>query len=95
MKVPVIVTDDYIIYLEEDCGFTFIHCDVLSKWNKKIKTNLKKSFDNLTQNYNKELFALHNPNDKKHKKFLRMFNFLYLQQIKGSDDSYYDVYIWR
>lgn len=94
-KIPVVITQDFIIYLENDSGFTFIHCDVLSKWSKKIKKELLKSFKEVVSHHQQELFALHTPNDKKHEKFLNMFNFKYLQTFVGLDESTYDIYIWR
>jgi hypothetical protein len=95
MKIPVITTDDFIIYLEDNEGIVFIHCDVLRKWNKKVKQKLLKSFDVLTKEWNRELYALHTPNDSKHEKFLKMFKFKYLTSIKGKDQSDYDIYVWR
>jgi hypothetical protein len=95
MKTPVVSTKEYIIYLEEDQGFTFIHCDVLVSWSKKVKRHLKQSFDNLTKKVSKVLYALHEPNDKKHEKFLKMFGFTYLKHIIGLDGKGYDIYVWR
>jgi hypothetical protein len=95
MKVPVVQTEDFIIYLEQDLNKTFIHCDVVNSWSRKVKRNLLLWFDALTKEYGKELYALHTPNDKKHEKFLKMFNFKYFTNIKGLDGNSYDVYIWR
>lgn len=95
MKVPVLDTDDFVLYLEEVNGDTFIHCDVLEKWNKTTKKKLKLAFDLLTSEYGKELFALHTPADKKHEKFLKMFDFSYLMSTKGIDGNDYDIYTWR
>lgn len=95
MKLPVVQTANFIIYLEKDLGKTFIHCDILNNWSKKVKRELLLSFDKLTKKYNKELYALHVPTDKKHEKFLKMFNFKYFVNIKGLDGNSYDVYIWR
>lgn len=95
MKVPVISTNNFILYLEDNEGFVFIHCDVLTKWTKDVKKELQKAFQVLTAEWNKELFALHNPKDKKHKKFLNLFKFTFFKSIKGFDNNVYDVYIWR
>jgi hypothetical protein len=95
MKVAVLDTDDFVLYLEEVGENSFIHCDVLAKWNKTTKQRLKLAFGLLTQEYGKELYALHTPADKKHEKFLKMFDFSYLQSIKGNDGNDYDVYLWR
>ena len=47
MKQPVVSTNEFIIYLEEDNGFTFIHCDVLTKWTKQVKQHLMNKFTEL------------------------------------------------
>jgi hypothetical protein len=36
VKIPVIYNNDYIVFLENDCGFTFIHCDCV-RWTKEVK----------------------------------------------------------
>jgi predicted lactoylglutathione lyase len=95
MKVPVIDTNNFVIYLEEDLNNFFIHCDVKVKWNKKIKKELLTAFKELTKNWNKELYALHTPEDKKHKKFLQMFDFVYCASFIGTDGKEYEIYIWR
>ena len=95
MKVPVLQTPEFVLYLEEFDGLWFIHCDVLVKWTKSVKSNLAKWFDVLTKECGKELYALHSPNDKKHERFLKMFDFSYLNSFKGTDGNNYDVYIWR
>lgn len=94
-KIPVITTKDYIIYLEDNEGYFFIHCDVNSKWNKVVKKELLKDFKILTKEWNRELYALHTPNDKKHEKFLKMFGFIYFNTVEGLDENIYDVYVWR
>lgn len=95
MKYPVVETEDFTIYLEDVDGYIFIHCDVFSKWSKEVKKKLQWWFNRLTETHNKELFALHSPEDTKHEKFLKMFGFEYLRSIVGTDDNNYDIYIWR
>jgi len=95
MKVPIIQNNQFILYLEEVEGFLFIHCDILTKWSKEVKQNLKSWFHILTKEYGKELYALHVPEDKKHEKFLKMFDFSYLYSTTGIDKNKYDIYIWR
>jgi hypothetical protein len=92
MKVPVVTTKDFIIYLENYQDNIFIHCDVTSKWTKTVKKDLTKAFNKLNK---KELFALHEQSDKKHKKFLKLFNFNYLNTFKGKNGTQYDVFVWR
>jgi hypothetical protein len=95
MKVPVLDTDDFVLYLEDVNGNSFIHCDVLAKWNKTVKKRLQVAFNLLVKEYGKELYALHTPEDRKHEKFLKMFDFSYLQSLTGKDGKDYDIYIWR
>jgi hypothetical protein len=95
MKVPVLSVDEFVLYLEELPEGTFIHCDVTAKWSKQVKSKLKIAFELLTTEYGKELYALHTPTDKKHEKFLKMFDFSYLSSIVGTDGNEYDIYIWR
>lgn len=95
MKVPVVVTDDFILYLEDDNGFTFIHCDVLTKWTREVKNKLTKKFNKLVLDYGQPLYALHNKEDKKHEKFLKMFGFSYFTTITGLDNNSHDIYVWR
>lgn len=95
MKVPVIQNKQFVLYLEDYNGSLFIHCDILLKWSKEVKQNLKNWFTILTKECGKELYALHTPEDKKHEKFLRMFDFSYLHSIIGIDGNKYDIYIWR
>lgn len=95
MKVPVIQHSQFIIYLEEVDGSLFIHCDILAKWSKEVKRNLKTWFQGLTSVHDKELYAIHVPKDKKHEKFLKMFDFSYFKSFTGIDGNNYDIYIWR
>ena len=95
MKIPVIQNKQFVLYLEDLDGNLFIHCDILSKWSKEVKQNLKNWFTRLTKECGKELYALHTPEDKKHEKFLRIFDFSYLYSTIGTDGNKYDIYIWR
>lgn len=95
MKVTVVSTDEFVIYLEKDNGFVFIHCDVLVKWTKQVKKHLMEKFTELALNNGTSLYALHSPDDSKHEKFLKLYGFSYLQSIIGLDNNHYDIYVWR
>jgi hypothetical protein len=95
MKIPVITTPEYVLYLEEYQGNMFVHCDLLVKWTKEVKQRLQEAFNILSKEYGKELYALHTPEDKKHKKFLQMFGFVYCASFIGTDGKEYEIYIWR
>jgi len=95
MKQPVITTKDFILYLENDNGFNFIHCDILTKWSKQVKKQLTEQFNNLTSFLQQPLYALHTRTDKKHEKFLKLYGFTYYTSMLGQDKNEYDIYIWR
>ena len=74
MKTPVVYNQNYTIYLENFQGYTFIHCDCV-KWNKSVRSSLIKNVDTLVKLHGTAVFALHDPEDLKHLKFLTMLNF--------------------
>jgi hypothetical protein len=86
MKTPVIWSDNYIVYLEEHAGVSFIHCDCL-KWNKSIKHQLKADFEKLLQIHRKPIFAIHEIGDEKHLKFLSMMGFSFNSEVLGLDNK--------
>ena len=95
MKIPVLQNDKFVLYLEqmEDC--LVIHCDVLVKWTKNVKKELLDGFQKLTNMCKEPLYALHTPDDAKHKKFLEMYGFEYHSYICGKDGNKYEIYVWR
>lgn len=95
MKIPFIRKNEFIIYVEDYCDSLFIHCDVLVPWSKTIKQKLLSSFNKLTKIIQQPLYALHDKQDTKHYKFLKIFNFNYLTTIIGTNNKEYEVYIWR
>lgn len=75
-KVPVIRRPVYTLYLEQATAkHTFIHCDVHGRWTPRIKRDLAADWDTLKQLHGGPLYALHDPQDHKHSKFLTMFGF--------------------
>ena len=94
MKIEVIKTKNYIVYFEDDYGFTFIHCDCI-KWNKSVKRELKIDFDNLFNAYKKDIYAIHEIGDSKHEKFVRFFGFEYLKDFDGTDGKLRQIYVRR
>lgn len=95
MKIPFIRENEFIIYIEDYCSSLFIHCDVLVPWSKTVKQKLTNSFNKLTETIQQPIHAIHTKEDKKHYKFLKLFNFTYLFTAKGTDNKEYEVYIWR
>lgn len=94
MKIEMIKSEDYKVYFEYDHGFTFIHCECL-KWNKKVKKNLQNDFDALCKNHNQDIYAIHEIDDKKHKKFVSFFGFKYLKDFVGLDGKMRQIFVRR
>jgi hypothetical protein len=92
MKVPVIVTDDYIIYLEHFDSIFWLHTDVF-KWSNNIKRKFVSNLNKTQSLLNEDLYALVD-NDKLGK-FANNINFKFLQEITGKDSNQYRVFIRR
>ena len=84
MKTPVITSKDYKVYLEYSFNMSFIHCDCYS-WSKEIKLSLLRDFNMLLSIHRQPVYAIHEMNDEKHKKFLSLFKFEYFADFKGND----------
>lgn len=85
MKTPVIISPNYIVYLEEHADVSFIHCDCFG-WTKTIKQELIVDFEKLLQIHRKPVFAIHEINDTKHLKFLSIMGFIFLKTFVGADN---------
>ena len=76
LKVPVVRRPVYTLYLEQATRVhTFIHCDVHGRWSPRVKRELIADWATLKQLHGGPLYALHDPGDSKHAKFLAMFGF--------------------
>lgn len=91
-KVPVIYKKDYTVLFEVFADKLWIHCKV-NKWSKTVKQKLKQDFNLLMSLVNLPVFALHDPEDLKHKKFLNLFGFVYLRDTMGKDNKPKQVFI--
>jgi hypothetical protein len=85
-KIPVIYKKDYTVLFEAFADKLWIHCKV-NKWSKTVKQSLKQDFNTLMSLVNLPVFALHDPEDLKHKKFLNLFGFVYLKDTLGKDNK--------
>jgi hypothetical protein len=92
MKLAVIHNIDYIVYIEEYLGFSFIHCDC-TKWTKTIKTNLSEDFEKLRQIHRKDIYAIHDIADQKHLKFLTIMGFKFNKCFIGSDNKERQLFV--
>ena len=91
MKVPVAVCDDYTLFFEEDEGFCFIHCNCV-RWTNSVR---KRMLIDLTDIQKRDLYAIHEVRDKKHAKFLDLFEFKFLKDFVGLDGLHRQLYIRR
>lgn len=75
-KVPVVRRRAYTLYLEQATRqHTFIHCDIHGRWSSRTKRDLADDFATLKGLHGGPIYALHDPSDHKHHKFLAMFGF--------------------
>ena len=89
MKVPVAVCDDYTLFFEDDEGFCFIHCDCV-RWTNTVR---KQMLIDLTGVQKQDLYAVHEIGDKKHEKFLALFDFKFFQNFVGLDGQNRQIYV--
>ena len=94
MKREVIKSDNYVVYFENDQGFTFVHCDCM-KWNKTVKKQLKDDFDRLCKEHKQDVYAIHEIEDRKHKKIVKSFGFEYLKDFVGLDKKMRQIFVRR
>ena len=92
MKQPVILHKSFTLYLDEFEGLQFIHCDVYT-WNKTTKQQLKKALDFILDSYTDEVYATHDIDDNKHRKFLEMYGFKYFSTEHCLDGLLRQVWI--
>lgn len=77
LKVPVVRRDDYTIYLEQaNPNLTFVHC-IIRKWTKASRAKLLADWKTLRELHGGPIYALHPPEDEKHRKFLRIVGMRY------------------
>ena len=91
-RVPVIVKPNYKVFLENYKGSTIIHCDVY-KWTPAIRRALHSDFGLLVYLKDDPIYAFHEIGDKKHKKFLELFGFEFVERVLGLDLKYRDLYV--
>ena len=91
MKTPVVASDDYTLYLEDYNGFGFIHCDC-RRWTNEVR---KRMLDDLVKLQKDDLYAIHEIEDRKHEKFLKLFGFNFLEDFVGADGKARQTYVRR
>lgn len=93
MKLPVVNTNEFIIYLElVNNSLVFIHCDVF-KWSKKVKQDLLDKWGQLCLLHDRPIYAYHYLGDNKHLKFLKMTGFKLVKEGFSSDLRQIQIYV--
>jgi hypothetical protein len=91
MKVPVVIRDDYTMFLEFFDGILWFHTDV-HKWTAEVKVKYLEDLNILQYLTNCPLVAMINQRDKKLSKFSKVIGFKYEQPFLGNDKQMYDIY---
>ena len=91
MKIAAVVREDYTLYLEDDQGFYFIHCDC-RRWTKTVRKNMAVDLEKIQKS---DIYAIHDAADDKHAKFLKIFGFAFLQDFAGLDGQPRQIYVRR
>ena len=91
MKVPVVIRNDYVMFLEFFEGMLWFHTDV-HKWTPEVKTKYLEDLNILQYLINSPLLAMINKRDKKLTKFTKVIGFKYEQPFLGNDKQMYDIY---
>lgn len=91
-KIPVIITEDYIVELEPHAGVLWLHCTVF-RFTPTVYRNMWKSWKEYTNNISFDVYALHTcSTDTPSKNFMKKFGFSYLRKFKDKEQPYE---IWR
>jgi len=91
MKVPVVIRNDYAMFLEFFEGMLWFHTDV-HKWTAAVKVKYLEDLNILQYLVNSPLLAMINKRDKKLTKFTKVIGFKYEQPFLGNDHQMYDIY---
>lgn len=89
MKVPVVLRNDFVIYIEWFNNLVFLHTDVY-RWTPEIKKNFILELNILQSLLNLPLYGLVD-NDKLGK-FGRSIGFQYGEDVIGNDGNKYQIY---
>jgi hypothetical protein len=93
-KQPVIERPDWTIFIEKYGGYSFIHCDVHKPWTAERARRLEEDTQALVKANGAPIFALHDPGDTKHLKFLTKYRFQYVSNVPRLDGKgFIDVFV--
>lgn len=91
MKVPTVVRDNYVMYLEFFDGVLWFHTDV-KNWSATIKTKFLEDLNLLQYLTSVPVFALIEEDNKKLQKFATLIDFKQIQPYVGQDNKMYYIY---
>jgi len=89
VKIPVVLRDDYTMYLELYEGMLWFHTDV-RRWTNKIKKDFIKDLNTLQTLVNVPLVAM--IDNIELAKFAELIGFKYEQPFKGRNNEIYQIY---
>ena len=92
LKVPVIISSDYIVYTEYVEDIPFIHMDVF-KWTKTIKQQFLKDWNDWFDNQDEVLYAMPFTDDDKMATWAKITGFNVLEHHKCTDGVTRKLYI--
>jgi hypothetical protein len=90
MKIPIVLRDNYTIYIEWFNNLVFIHTDVF-KWTAEVKKNYIRDLNLLQSLLNLPLYGLVD-NDKLGK-FGESIGFKFVKTVIGDDGNTYQIYL--
>lgn len=90
-KVPVVIRDNYVMYLEFYENLLWFHTDVF-KWTSDIKKQYLVNLNILQQLCNTKLLALIEITDTKLEKFAKSIGFKFEKSFLGGDSQMYHIY---
>jgi hypothetical protein len=90
-KVPVILREDYTVFLELHDHFLWFHSDV-RKWTPEVKVNYLEDLNLLQHLVSIPLVALVEKENTKLAKFVKKIGFEFKQPLLGQDNKMYHIY---
>lgn len=90
-KVPVVIRDDYTMYLEFHDNLLWFHTDV-RKWTAAVKTKYLEDLNLLQHLVSIPLVAFAHKDNKKLVKFGKSIGFKFQQDFIGQDKQMYHIY---
>lgn len=90
-KVPVVIREDYTMYLELHDNLLWFHSDVF-KWSAKVKQKYLEELNILHNLVSVPLVALIDKQNTKLAKFVKLIGFQEQQSLLGQDKKMYNIY---